>query len=69
MPRSGPPPFPQATPTTLDPLPGTPNQFLPLPDNGRHAYRAADTSACLPAVGISDLPIRVDSPVGCHGPA
>ncbi|KAI6018005.1 hypothetical protein PISMIDRAFT_16971 [Pisolithus microcarpus 441] len=53
VPRSGPLPFPQATPTTLDPLPGTPDQFPPLPNNGRHAYHAADTSACLPAVGIS----------------
>ncbi|KAI6016876.1 hypothetical protein PISMIDRAFT_11346 [Pisolithus microcarpus 441] len=62
---------------TLDPLPGTPNQLLPLPDNSRHAYRMANTSTCLPAVGISwhssasvgigDLPIGVDSPVGCHG--
>ncbi|KIK18116.1 hypothetical protein PISMIDRAFT_14589 [Pisolithus microcarpus 441] len=52
VPHSGPSPFPQATPTTLDPLPGTPNQLLPLPDNRHHAYRVADASACLPAVGI-----------------
>ncbi|KAI6020375.1 hypothetical protein PISMIDRAFT_12444 [Pisolithus microcarpus 441] len=52
VPHSGPPPFPQATPMTLDPLPGTPDQLPPLPNNGCHAYHMADASACLPVVGI-----------------